>query len=173
MSKSFIMLTIGIFSFFSVDYYKHSAHAQPVELTVNAQKFEPMPIAIPYFQGNNPKLSNKIRDVIVSNLSNSGLFRVLPPDSYLSQPIINQAPNFENWKPLGAASLIIGDVQMIGNQLHLSFRIWDVFNQVQIIGQQFKGNTSIIRRLGHKASDIIYSQLTGEGPYFRLSDCLY
>lgn len=166
ISRLLILAAAGTLGLFSSNYTIESAQAAPVELTVNAQKFEPMPLAIPDFHGNNPQIAQRIRDVVVRNLENSGLFHIVPVESYLAKPALNSAPNFENWKPLGAASLIVGDVQLSGNQIHFSFRVWDVYGGQQITGQQFKGSTSILRRLGHKTSDVIYSALTGEGPYF-------
>jgi TolB protein len=141
-------------------------YAAPTEIEVTASRFEPMPIAVPFFHGNNPQLAQKIRDIVVNDLQNSGLFRVIPPQSYLSQPTISEVPQFENWRPLGAAAIVVGDVIANGNDIGVSFRLWDIGTGQEILGQQFRGNGAIMRRLGHKMADSVYSQLTGEGPYF-------
>lgn len=156
--KTICILGISVFT-------PHSAMAA-TELEVSASRFEPMPIAIPYFHGNNQQIADKIREIIANNLQNSGLFRVVPPQSYISQPAINEMPQFENWRPLGVAAIVVGDVSVTGGNIVVSFRLWDTGTGQQVIGQQFAGNNSIVRRLGHKVSDAVYTQLTGEGPYF-------
>ncbi|MEM6602739.1 MAG: Tol-Pal system beta propeller repeat protein TolB [Pseudomonadota bacterium] len=145
----------------------HASYAQPVSLEVNAQKFEPLPIAIPDFQSNAPKIAIDIKNIVENNLKNSGLFRVIPSTSYLEKPQIGQVPNFENWRPLGAAALLVADVQLNDNKtLQLSFRLWDSFTGQQLFGQKLSGQIFSLRRLAHKMSDAVYTQLTGEGPYF-------
>jgi TolB protein len=140
------------------------------ELDVMAQKFEPMPIAVAEFTVSNPQytaIANDIRLIIANNLANSGLFRVIPKEAYLEKLTINAPPNPDNWRPVGVAAIIAGHLGVGANgQIELSYRLWDAGGQGQLFGEKLMGTSAIKRRLAHKASDNIYTKLTGEGAYF-------
>ena len=140
------------------------------ELDVMAQKFEPMPIAISEFTVSNPEytnIANDIRLIIANNLANSGLFRVVPKDAYIEKLTVNTPPNPENWRPVGVAAIIVGHLGVgVNGQMELSYRLWDAGGQGQLFGEKLTGDPAIKRRLAHKASDGIYTKLTGEAPYF-------
>jgi TolB protein len=48
----------------------------------------------------------------------------------------------------------------------VDFRIWDVFNEQQILGLQFVSTPENWRRVAHKVADAVYKRLTGEEGYF-------
>ena len=63
---------------------------------------EPIPIAFLKFNSNSneeEKISTKINNVVSNNLQRSGLFKVLPEETFLEKNIkFNQTPTFSNWK---------------------------------------------------------------------------
>ncbi len=128
----------------------------------------PIPIAIPVFLGPDPKLAADVADVIVADLSGSGLFQTLDRASFLDQVRdINAAPNFPDWRTIRADALVIGSVAQGGDgRLVSEFRLWDVATGRQLAGQRFATSAANWRRVGHIIADQVYQQLTGEKGYF-------
>jgi TolB protein len=135
-----------------------------IEVNVNRADVQPVPIAIPAFtdvQGGD------IAGVISADLQRSGLFRPLDRASFTEHDLnIAIQPNFASWKQINAQALVNGQASMVGGQLQVGFRLWDVFAEKQLLGQQFTANAENWRRIAHKVSDAVYQQLTGEKGYF-------
>jgi len=140
------------------------------ELTVSAEKFQPMPIAIAEFTVSNPeynKTARLIKKIIANNLSGSGLFNIIPSASYLEKLTVDTVPTPENWRPLGVAAILVGHVSVgVNGQIEVSYRLWDAGGEGQLYSEKLSADPAIKRRLGHKISDKIYTELTGEAPYF-------
>ena len=128
----------------------------------------PIPIAIPAFLGDDPKLSADISRVIASDLERSGLFQPLDPASYLEDiRDVNALPRFPDWRQISADALAVGRVVRAGDgRLTAEFRLWDVTSGKQLAGQRFSTNGQNWRRVGHMVADQIYERLTGEKGYF-------
>lgn len=140
-------------------------------IDVSGAMRDPMPIAISemihegFFLGQQGK---KIRDVIVADLERSGLFKVIDPDSYIQEfSSMSQEPEFLDWQAIKAQALVQSEVQDIGgNNLKVSFRLWDVFAENQMAGQSYTTTKDNWRRIAHVIADAIYERLTGEKGYF-------
>lgn len=128
----------------------------------------PIPIAIPEFQGDDPKLAAEISDVITADLAGSGLFQPLDRGSFLERIAdVNAAPNFANWRQVGAEALVVGRVGPgPDGRLSAEFRLWDPTNGKQLTGQRLGTTAQNWRRLAHMIADQVYQQLTGEKGYF-------
>jgi TolB protein len=136
-----------------------------IEVNVNRGDVQPLPIAIPAFTGG--QVGSDIVGVIGNNLQRSGLFRPLDPASFVERDLtVAVQPRFEAWKQINAQALVNGQVTVAGAALHVDFRLWDVFAEKQLIGQQMGSTPENWRRVAHKISDAIYEQLTGEKGYF-------
>jgi TolB protein len=142
-----------------------------LQVDITGGQVEPMPIALPQFLAASPEVQQTgvdITQVISSNLENSGLFRPLPPQSYIEQIAdFSREPRFGDWRTIQAQALVTGQVSLQPDgRLKAEFRLWDVFAQQQITGLQFVATPKSWRRIAHKISDAIYMALTGEGGYF-------
>ena len=140
------------------------AHAQ---LTIDMTKpsFEPVPIAITDFSGDN--VGAEMATVIRNDLQNSGLFRSIPPGSFIERNInANAAPRFQDWRSVGATGLVVGQVSSAGGNLKVDFRLWDVVASNQAAGLSFTSQPNNWRRLAHIIADAIYKRVTGEEGYF-------
>jgi TolB protein len=145
-----------------------AAAALQVDVTQGNQ--QPLPIAIPDFLGdaNQAQTGANIAQVVRADLERSGLFRPIDPKAYVEHIAnINVAPNFPNWRVINAQGLVAGQVTMQPDgRLKVEFRLWDIYGESQMLGQQFSTQPENWRRVAHMVSDAIYSRITGETGYF-------
>ncbi|MBS0333044.1 MAG: Tol-Pal system protein TolB [Proteobacteria bacterium] len=135
-----------------------------IEVNVNRGDVQPLPIAIPAFAG--PR-GPDIAGVISANLQRSGLFRPLDPGSFTDHDLsLAVQPRFAAWQQINAQALVNGQATASDAALKVGFRLWDVFAEKQLIGQEFASTPENWRRVAHKISDAIYERLTGEKGYF-------
>jgi TolB protein len=112
-------------------------------------------------------LKSTMANVIRNDLQNCGLFRVLPPASYIQQNVdASSPPRFQDWRSIGAAGLVVGQVTQSGGSIKADFRLWDVIVGNQATGLSFTSQQSNWRRLAHIIADAIYKRVTGEDGYF-------
>jgi TolB protein len=136
-----------------------------IEVDVNRGDIQPLPIAIPMFQGQQ---GEDIAKVIANNLERSGLFRPIDPNAFIERDLsVNVQPRFPDWKAINAQALVNGQVTVeAGGRLRVDFRLWDVYSEQQLLGLQFTSTPENWRRVAHKISDAVYERLTGEKGYF-------
>jgi len=140
------------------------AHAQ-LTIDMTRPSFEPVPIAIVDFSGD--RVGADMATVIRNDLQNSGLFRSIPPGSFIQQNVdANAPPRFPDWRGIGAAGLVVGQVSTIGGNLKVDFRLWDVVVGQQATGLSFTSQPNNWRRLSHIIADAIYKRVTGQEGYF-------
>jgi TolB protein len=148
------------------------AQANPV-VVINGGTITPMPIAITPLQGQDggaSQVGETISQIVTHDLGNSGVFRPIDPAAFIqaAQAAADQ-PRFADWKVLNAQALVTGTVSTEPDgRLKADFRLWDVFEQAQIAGVEYKfpPQNQSIRQIAHMISDVIYKQLTGEDGYF-------
>ncbi|HEX3753687.1 MAG TPA: Tol-Pal system beta propeller repeat protein TolB [Rhizomicrobium sp.] len=132
---------------------------------------QPLPIAIPDFLPGTPgdaQAGANIAGVVRADLERSGLFRSIDPKAFVDHIInINAAPNFANWRVINAQGLVTGETTMQPDgRLKVDFRLWDVYGQTQMIGEEYFTQPGNWRRIAHLISDAIYQRVTGEKGYF-------
>ena len=142
-----------------------------LDITISQGKVEPTPIAITQFFGSEADTSrygNTLRDIISKNLTNSGLFYTVNEDLYIqSDNLVEKVPRFEDWKLIKAQFLLSADVSNTENGITLRMRLYDVFAGQEISALKMSiPDEKLLRRLGHKVSDIVYERITGESGYF-------
>ncbi|MEW6599252.1 MAG: Tol-Pal system beta propeller repeat protein TolB [Pseudomonadota bacterium] len=141
-----------------------------IVLDVSQGVVQPMPIAVAPFTGDarTKDLGSQIAQVISANLERSGFFKPIDQAAFIDKsPDINVQPVFANWKSLNAQALVNGQASLDADgRLKVDFRLWDVFNEQQLIGLQFTATQDNWRRIAHKISDAIYKRLTGQDGYF-------
>ena len=132
---------------------------------------QPLPIAIPDFVPATPaeaQAGANIAGVVRADLERSGLFKPIDPKAYVDRITnINVVPNFANWRVINAQGLVTGQVTMQADgRLRVDFRLWDVYGESQMLGQQYFTQPENWRRIAHLVSDAIYERITGEKGYF-------
>jgi TolB protein len=132
---------------------------------------QPIPIAITNFFGTSPRDQQTAQDVasvVRGDLERSGLFLPLDQKSFIERiPSFGAIPKFNDWRVIKAEGLVTGQAtQLPDGQLQVDFRLWDIFQEKQVVGMSFKTTPENWRRLGHLVADAIYERLTGEKGYF-------
>src|SRR6185437_914031 len=108
-----------------------------------------------------------IAGVVRNDLQNSGLFRAIPPQSFIQRDVNpNAAPRFPDWRQIGAEGLVVGQISQAGGSIKVDFRLWDVVAAQQLTGFSYTSQPANWRRLGHIIADAIYKRVTGEDGYF-------
>jgi len=144
---------------------------EPLHITITDGVIEPLPFAIAGFIPETPDagdIAAQLTQVVSSDLSGTGLFREIPKSAYIQNIAKFDTPvNYSDWQAINAQALVVGSVAMSGGKVVVKFRLFDVFSGQQMgEGQQLAASPSSWRRLAHKVADVIYSRITGEGPYF-------
>jgi TolB protein len=137
------------------------------QLTIDMTRptFEPVPIAIVDFAGD--RVGADIANVVRNDLQNSGLFRSIPPGSFIQKDVnANAPPQFPAWRQIGAAGVVVGQIGQAGGNIKVDFRLWDVVVGNQAAGLSFTSQPANWRRLAHIIADAIYKRVTGEEGYF-------
>lgn len=132
---------------------------------------EPVAIALPDFfsgSGQADQLSLEIAEVIRTDLESSGLFRIVDPNAYAGDAPANfdALPNYDAFRTIRAQALVAGETIVNGDDLTVSFRLWDVFAGEPMTGLRMSAGLSNWRRIAHKVADAIYERITGEVGYF-------
>ena len=117
--------------------------------------------------GSTAQLGRGLSRIIAGNLRNNGLFKPAGPDG-LPQPLYGevQAPVFAMWQGRSAEMLVQGSVRMSGGQLAVGCYLFDVALKQQLAGASWTVAPGDWRRAAHKCSDLVYSRLSGENPFF-------
>ena len=142
-----------------------------LQIDVNCSMRDPLPLAFPemihegFWVG---QYAGKIRSVVIADLERSGLFRIIPENSYIQElTSVDEQPNFVDWKAINAHALVQSAVKEVNpNTLRVEFRLWDVYAENQLKGQSFTTTKDNWRRVAHVIADAIYERLTGEKGYF-------
>lgn len=145
-----------------------AAHAQGLRGSQDGANLRPVPIAIPYFFGDDPRLGAALADVVTANLSRSGLFQPIDRAAFVQNVSnIDIAPRFADWRSIGAEALVVGrTVRLKDGRFRAQFRLWDVVLGKPLTGQQFTIAPQHWRRLAHLVSDQVYQKMTLESGYF-------
>ncbi len=151
-------------------------------LTGNVQvegQYENARIAIPAFAAERdvPTAANsagtaalgvELARVITANLRNNGLFDPTGPDA-LPRPTYPHItdPQWGTWASLGAEMLVHGYVRaQPDGRLVVGCYLYDMALRDELARSGWIVQPGDWRRAAHKCSDLVYSRLTGEDPFF-------
>jgi len=118
--------------------------------------------------GSTAQLGQAISQVIASDLKNNGLFKPSGPGG-LPQPSLLQvqSPDYPTWSGRGADMLVQGYVKAgADGQLTVGCYLYDISLTRQLMKGGWQFAATDWRRAAHKCSDLVYSRLSGESPFF-------
>jgi len=144
--------------------------AAELRLRITDPNFEPIPIAVSEFAAareDDRIQGQRIVEVIVNNLRNSGVFKPLDQRSFIQKPdeLIRQA-RMADWKQVGAEAVMGGRVSSTGGGIKVELWAWEVSTGRSLVARGFETSAANWRRLAHKISDRIFESATGETGYF-------
>ncbi|MEQ1629223.1 MAG: Tol-Pal system beta propeller repeat protein TolB [Gallionella sp.] len=139
-----------------------SAHAELTIEIIGAGEHQ-IPVAI-VPMGGDAKLAAAINEVVVGDLTRSGLFKLI--DVAGKTPHEPGEVNYPDWQASGAEAIAIGTVSQEQGRISAKFRLLDVVKQVGLVGEVVSAKEVQLRAVGHRISDLIYKKLTGDQGVF-------
>ena len=118
--------------------------------------------------GGTAATGRALAQVITDDLKNNGLFKPTGPAS-LPTPSMTEvtAPAFATWRGKGTDMLVHGFVRANGDgNLTVGCFLYDVSLSQQLVKGAWVVGPGEWRRAAHKCSDLVYSRLSGESPFF-------
>jgi TolB protein len=148
-----------------------------IVVDVNQGHVNPLPIALTNLIGSDQamtasgsvqQIGEQITQVITADLERSGLFNTIDPRAFINSGASNAAaPQFANWRSIGAQALLTGTIDLIEDgRFQIDFRLWDVLAGTQMTGLRYYTTPNNWRGIAHVIADTIYKRLTGEDGYF-------
>ena len=135
------------------------------ELTIEiTEGIKRRPIAVVPFgwEGNSQDMPLNVADVISSDLTRSGRFAPIAEDDMLQKPSSGVGLDFDDWSILGVEAVVVGRVTQTGdNAYSVQFQLFDVYGRDQLVGYRMPASRGTMRRVAHRAADMIYEKLTG------------
>jgi TolB protein len=131
-------------------------------LVISSGSDRAIPIAVVPFgwQGGQP-LPEDLGNIVSDDLRNSGVFSPIPRQNMLSQPSQASEVIFRDWKALGANYVLVGNVVPNGGRLQISYALFNVSTEQQVLTGNVGGSTDQLRDMAHFISDQAYEKLTG------------
>ena len=139
------------------------AYAQlEFEITDFVGKRTPVAV-IPFgWEGEGAQAPFDLDGVIAADLNRSGRFRPIPDGDMLQKPTASVDIDFDDWSILAVEAVIIGKITQTGaNAYSVQFQAFDVFKREQLVGYRMPASRGTMRRVAHRAADMIYEKLTG------------
>jgi TolB protein len=153
-----------------VSIFLTSPAAFAVDGVVKGGQIDPLPIAIaPFISGGGAENeAATIAGVIANDLARSGYFRPLAPDTFIEQiGSFDATPQFSSWQEIKAKNLVVGQVEMVGSKMKVSFKLYNVNSQeMRKVSTTFTASPKVARRMAHKIADLIYKDITAYDGYF-------
>ena len=122
------------------------------------------PVAIVPFawEGQSPDVPLNVAQVVSDDLTRSGRFAPIAEDDMLQKPTRGEDMDFDDWSILGVEAVVIGSVTQTGaNAYSVQFQLFDIFGRDQLVGYKMPASRGTMRRVAHRAADMIYEKLTG------------
>jgi len=133
-----------------------------IEITDFVGKRTPVAIVPFGWEGETPAAPFDIDNVIAADLNRSGRFRPIPETDMLQKPVTSVEVDFDDWSILGVEAVVIGKITQTGaNAFSIQFQAFDVFSREQLVGYRMPASLGTMRRVAHRAADMIYEKLTG------------
>lgn len=125
-------------------------------------------IAVPPFVAAEPEfgpLAAEMAQVVADDLAFSGLFVLLPPAQYpagftgMERDVQNL--NLSAWRATKAENLVYGIVLQEGTQLVAQFRLFDLYSNTQLYGQEVRVDREHYRLAAHRFSEEVLRHTDG------------
>lgn len=138
------------------------ASADEKNIVVSSGTDRATPIAVvPFgFQGG-AVLPDDMADIIGNDLRNSGYYAPVPRQNMISQPSQPADIIYRDWQALSARYVLIGSIVPSGGRLQVTYGLYDVNSQQQVLTGSVSGGTDQLRDMAHYIADQSFEKLTG------------
>jgi len=133
-----------------------------VEITKGGVARTPVAVVPFGWSGRTSDMPLDIAEVIAADLQRSGRFAPIPEENMLQKPTTGAELDFDDWSFVKAEAVVVGRITQTGeNAYDVSFQLFDVFRQEQLVGYRTPASRGTMRIVAHRAADMIYEKLTG------------
>ena len=133
-------------------------------IDINAPGGKRMPVALPDFvvTGGDASLARELPGAIGGDLAMTSLFDVIPRPAYLERIVTEHFSgkplSFPDWKMIGTEAAVIGKVEVLGDQMTVEMRLYDVSLGNMLVGKKYTGPAGRFRQMAHKfANEVLYA----------------
>jgi TolB protein len=141
-----------------------SAYAE-LNIEITQEINQGIPVAVVPFA--TASLPVDISGIVNTDLSHSGVLKMLPESSMISRPSTTADVRFPDWQALGQNYLVIGQATpSASGQYAVQFQLFDVNKGEQILGYKMSAPPNELRLTAHHISDLIYEKITGKKSVF-------
>jgi TolB protein len=140
-----------------------TTHAQlEIEITHGLGTRRPVAIVPFSWQGSTAEAPFNVSELVSADLHRSGRFAPVAESKMLQRPTSGADLDFDDWSILGIEAVVVGQVEQTGeNAYSVQFQLFDVFSHKQLVGYRMPASRGTMRRVAHRAADMIYEELTG------------
>jgi TolB protein len=133
-----------------------------VEITKGGVARTPVAVVPFGWEGQSADMPLDIAQVIAADLQRSGRFAPIAEENMLQKPTTGAEVDFDDWSFVKAEAVVVGRVEQTGDNAYtVSFQLFDVFRRQQLVGYRIPASRGTMRRVAHRAADMIYEKLTG------------
>jgi TolB protein len=104
--------------------------------------------------------------VVRNDLRHSGLFRVIDPAGYPSDPRAPSDVKAAAWTTVGATGLAVGSVEPLNGGYVVNVYVYNVSTGQELTAHRFTCSAAELHMTAHHVADVIYKAFTGKpGPF--------
>jgi TolB protein len=138
------------------------AAADEKNILVTSGSDRATPIAVvPFGWQGGSVLPDDMAEIVGNDLRNSGYYQPVPKQNMISQPSQASEVIFRDWKAIGAQYLMVGSIVPSGGRLQVSYALFNVATEQQVLTGSVSGTTDQLRDMAHYISDQSFEKLTG------------
>ena len=135
------------------------------DLTIEITKGVDNPTVIavvPFNYTGTKPLPENVADIVANDLLRTGQFKRVDPNNMLSTPSSPNDVIYRDWRLLASEYLLIGNIQAVGDNYLLTYSLFDVVGQRNILfNKSIEVGSSGLRDMAHHVSDKVYEVITG------------
>jgi TolB protein len=146
----------------------------PLQMTIRGPGSQLSTIAVSGLKSlsgdDDHRTSGDFVKTLSRDLELSGYFRILDPHAYIEDPQTSGFElgqfNFADWRSINADFLVKGSIAQEGGGIKLTAYLYDVAQQRRMMGKNYNGTPSDVRRMARRFADAIMEASTGQkGPF--------
>jgi len=107
-------------------------------------------------------------DVVTFDLRATGFFQVLDPKSFVASPSEGMGMRLDEWRIVGAQSVLKTRVTRNGNDVRLEYRLFELARPERpALDSALSGDAKSMRKMAHQVAGAVYRFYMGEDAFFQ------